>query len=201
MCVMLHPCHHLRFPGFCCLVSAPCACFITSRPPSAKKNGSPLRLGVTRADATPANLLLTGRFQASVLASKVAHFREASDRGRDGSSPLWGSTRPPRRSQRAGLPHWAPPLGFGVEALESDPSHTSQRTGRALPGSESGARFAGRVPLGQPPSSTASAPAEAGLFGGFAGVGSGEAADLMAATSARPSEPLVQFSRKRLSPD
>ena len=30
---------------------------------------------------------------------------------------------------------------------------------------------------------------------------SGEAADLMAATSARPSEPLVQFSRKRLSPD
>jgi pimeloyl-ACP methyl ester carboxylesterase len=33
------------------------------------------------------------------------------------------------------------------------------------------------------------------------GVGSGEAADRMAATSARPSEPLVQFSRKRLSPD
>ena len=32
-------------------------------------------------------------------------------------------------------------------------------------------------------------------------VGSGEAAVRMAATSARPSEPLVQFSRKRLSPD
>jgi len=35
----------------------------------------------------------------------------------------------------------------------------------------------------------------------FTAVGSGEAADRMAATSARPSEPLVQFSRKRLSPD
>jgi hypothetical protein len=36
---------------------------------------------------------------------------------------------------------------------------------------------------------------------GSSGVGSGEAAVRMAATSARPSEPLVQFSRKRLSPD
>jgi hypothetical protein len=36
---------------------------------------------------------------------------------------------------------------------------------------------------------------------GSIGVGSGEAAVRVAATSARPSEPLVQFSRKRLSPD
>ncbi len=38
------------------------------------------------------------------------------------------------------------------------------------------------------------------LTGYLSSVGSGEAADRMAATSARPSEPLVQFSRKRLSP-
>ena len=65
------------------------------------------------------------------------------------------------------------------------------------PGRVSLAAFplAGRLP------STTSAPASRGLFGGFAGVGSGEAAVRMAATSARPSEPLVQFSRKRLSPD
>src|SRR6266542_4528390 len=36
-------------------------------------------------------------------------------RGRDGPSP-GGSGRPPRRSQRAGLPHWAPALGAGVES-------------------------------------------------------------------------------------
>ena len=32
-----------------------------------------------------------------------------------------------------------------------DLAHAIQRTWRALPGSVSGARFAGRVPLGQPP--------------------------------------------------
>ena len=37
-------------------------------------------------------------------------------RGRDGPSPL-GSARPPHRSQRAGLPHWAPALGTSVESL------------------------------------------------------------------------------------
>ena len=31
-------------------------------------------------------------------------------------------------------------------------AHTIQRTWRAYPGSESGARFAGRIPLGRPPS-------------------------------------------------
>jgi hypothetical protein len=56
-------------------------------------------------------------------------------------------------------------------------------------------------PSRRPLPSTTSAAALAALFGSFTGVGSGEAADLMAATSARPSEPLVQFSRKRLSPD
>ena len=56
-------------------------------------------------------------------------------------------------------------------------------------------------PSADPLSSTTSAPGKPGLFGGFAGVGSGEAAAVLAATSARPSEPLVQFSRKRLSPD
>src|SRR5204863_7248056 len=54
--------------------------------------------------------------------------------------------------------------------------------------------------LAGPLPSTASAAPPWALFGSFAGVGSGEAADQMAATSARPSEPLVQFSRKRLSP-
>jgi len=39
-----------------------------------------------------------------------------------------------------------------VLVLFRDPSHAIQRTRRALPGSASGARFAGRVPLGQPPS-------------------------------------------------
>jgi hypothetical protein len=82
-----------------------------------------------------------------------------------------------------------------------DSAHTVQRTLRSQSGSVSGARFAGRVPLGQGLPSTTSATASAALFGGFAGVGSGEAADRVAATSARPSEPLVQFSRKRLSPD
>ncbi|MCA1679122.1 MAG: hypothetical protein LC777_09370 [Actinobacteria bacterium] len=36
--------------------------------------------------------------------------------------------------------------------LLCDSAHTIQRTRRALPGAVSGARFAGRVPLGQPPS-------------------------------------------------
>ena len=38
-----------------------------------------------------------------------------------------------------------------VLILPRDPSHTCQRTRRALSGAVSGARFAGRVPLGQPP--------------------------------------------------
>jgi hypothetical protein len=38
-------------------------------------------------DATPANLLLTGRFQTTVLASKVARFREASVRAHSAGLP------------------------------------------------------------------------------------------------------------------
>ena len=38
-----------------------------------------------------------------------------------------------------------------------------QRTERALPGSESGTRFAGRVPLGQPPSLHHLRPRHSGL--------------------------------------
>ena len=37
-------------------------------------------------------------------------------RGRDGPSPL-GSARPPHRSQRAGLPHWAPRAGTNSKPL------------------------------------------------------------------------------------
>jgi len=48
-------------------------------------------------------------------------------------------------------------------------THTVQRIGRAVPGSVSGARFAGRVPLGQPPFLTVSAAGIPALFDGFAG--------------------------------
>ena len=38
-------------------------------------------------------------------------------RGRDSPSPMSGSGCPPRRSQRAGLPHWALASGTNVEPL------------------------------------------------------------------------------------
>jgi hypothetical protein len=37
------------------------------------------------------------------------------DRGGTGLRSRKGSARPPHRSQRALLAHWAPPLGFGVK--------------------------------------------------------------------------------------
>ena len=53
--------------------------------------------------------------------------------------------------------------------LHCDSAHATKRTWRALPGTASGTRFAGRVPLAQPLPSTASAAARAALFGSFAG--------------------------------
>src|SRR5712691_10037746 len=55
-------------------------------------------------------------------------------------------------------------------------------------------RSASRLP------SSPSAACLPALFGTFFGVGSGEAAELGSATSARPSELPVQFSRRQLSP-
>ena len=42
------------------------------------------------------------------------HDEKSACRGRDGPCVI-GSARPPHRSQRAGLPHWALALGVGVE--------------------------------------------------------------------------------------
>jgi hypothetical protein len=57
------------------------------RPTAQLNNGLSSPLGGDSRDATPANLLLTGRFQATVPASKVAHFREASVRAHSAGLP------------------------------------------------------------------------------------------------------------------
>jgi len=51
-----------------------------------------------------------------VLQEKGMPGRAIAGRGRDGPSPE-GSGRPPHRSQRAGLPHWALTSGSNVEPL------------------------------------------------------------------------------------
>ena len=56
-----------------------------------------------------------------------------------------------------------------ILVLLCHPAHAIQFTWRALPGTGSGARFAGRVPLGGRLPSTASAAPPWALFGGFAG--------------------------------
>src|SRR6476469_3500692 len=67
----------------------------------------------------------------------------------------------PRRRRRTNRPVGGPqPVEIDMVQQRGEPcllvlscylAHTSQRTGRALPGSVSGTRFAGRVPLGHAP--------------------------------------------------
>src|SRR2546423_4433793 len=58
---------------------------------------------------------------------------------------------------------------YPVESAGPGEVYTIQRTWHAQPGSVSGARFAGHVPLGRFLPSTTSATASAALFGSFAG--------------------------------
>ena len=73
--------------------------------------GAP-RLGVTAHPVGPLPPSLGGRDRSLACAAGApGPLPNDSNRGRD--RPCG---RPPRRSQRAGLPHWAPALGAGVEA-------------------------------------------------------------------------------------
>jgi hypothetical protein len=60
-----------------------------------------------------------------------------------------------------------------VLVLRCDSAHAVQRAWHAWSGAVSGAWFAGRVPVGQPLSSTASAAGCPALFGSFAGTSNG----------------------------
>src|SRR5450755_2109934 len=69
------------------------------RPPGEKKRLSSLFGGDSR-DAAAANLLLTGRFQATALASKVAHSCEASVRAHSAGLP-WPAGDPLSQTPRS----------------------------------------------------------------------------------------------------
>jgi hypothetical protein len=59
-------------------------------------------------------------YQAIFMAYGTLAVSEIQSLGFGGGSVAVGTPiagRPPRRSQRAGLPHWAPALGSGVEPL------------------------------------------------------------------------------------
>jgi hypothetical protein len=65
-----------------------------------RENGLSSLFGGDSRDATPANLLLTGRFQATALASKVAHSCEASVRAHSAGLP-WPAGDPLSQTPRS----------------------------------------------------------------------------------------------------
>ena len=76
---------------------------------------------------------------------------------------------PPRRSQRAELPHWAPRSGRTPVHSSTNRRTRSSTLDAPVSGSVSGARCAGRVPLALPPSLHHLRSRTAALFDGFAG--------------------------------
>ena len=149
------------------------------RPPPAGQACPPARRSRAAAAARPPSVctpFATASPGSSPMKPRV-QIREGSPPGPARSPPT--SPRPPRArpwlsaeyaARRRSTSTWCrSAVNRALLSLCATRRTRSSALGTLCSGSASGACFAGRVPLGQPLPSTASAPARAALFGGFVG--------------------------------